>query len=41
MKSFINEKLEFNRLDQNIRRVFKKKFMAKEIYMNRFSSHIN
>ena len=41
MRSFIDEKIEFNRLDQNMRQVFNKNFMAKGIYMNRFSSHIN
>ena len=32
---------EFSKLDQNIRQVFKKTFMAKKIYMDRLSGYIN
>ena len=33
--------IEFSRLDQNIQRILKKTLMAKRIYMDRPSGHIN
>lgn len=33
--------IEFSRLDQNIRQVFKETFIAKRIYINRLSGHVN
>lgn len=33
--------IEFSKLDQNIRQILKKTFMAKEIYMNRPNTYVN
>lgn len=33
--------IEFSKLDQNVRQVFKKTFMTKRIYISRLSSHVN
>lgn len=33
--------IEFSKLDQNVRQVFKKTFMTKRIYISRLNSHVN
>lgn len=33
--------MEFSKLDQHIRKAFKKNFIAKEIYMSRLGDYIN